>query len=115
MNKLRNTWAAILKTSALSGYKFMTLVGRAKDKNIKAEDRRKFDIGKDISQVVDHSGSYGLAFIVNQKWKNMVYKLGKVDERTQILQPARSRKTEMVLNQAQKIRLKNSSCILEWL
>ena len=42
-NKLRNTWAAILKT-ALSGYKFIRLVGRAKDKNknenIQAEDQR---------------------------------------------------------------------------
>ena len=71
----------------------MRLVGRAKDKNknknIQAEDRRKFNIGK-------------------QKQKNKVYKPGKVDDRVQILQPARSRKTEMVLNQPQKIRLKNS-------
>ena len=52
-NKLRNTWAAILKTSALSGYKFLRLVGRAKDKNknknIQAEgDQRKFNIGEEI-------------------------------------------------------------------
>ena len=42
----------MLKMSALSGYKFMCLVGRAKDKNknknIQAEDRCKFNIGKDI-------------------------------------------------------------------
>ena len=38
--------------SALSGWKFMRLVGRVKDKNknknIQAEDRRKFNIGKGI-------------------------------------------------------------------
>ena len=43
----------------------------------------KFNIGKDIDKlwsiIIYHSGSYGLAFIVNQKWKNKVYKLGKVD------------------------------------
>ena len=42
-NKLRNTWAAILE-AALSGYKFIHLVGRPKDKNknenIQAEDQR---------------------------------------------------------------------------
>ena len=42
-NKLQITWAAILKT-ALSGEKFIRLVGRAKDKNknenIQAEDQR---------------------------------------------------------------------------
>ena len=73
----------------------------------------------------NYCGSYGLAFIVHQKWKNKICKLGKVDDKIQILQPARSRnkrpkETEicikkMVLNQAQKIRLKNSSYILEWL
>ena len=39
---------------------------------------------------------------MNQKWKNKVYKLGKVDDRIQILQPARSRnkrpkETEMLI------------------
>ena len=34
------------------------------------------------------SGSYGLAFIVNKKWKSKIYKLGEVDDRNQILQPA---------------------------
>ena len=43
----------IPKTSAVSGYKFMRLVGRAKDKNknknIQAEgDQRKFNIGEEI-------------------------------------------------------------------
>ena len=33
---------------------------------------------------------YGLAFIVNQKWKNKIYKLRKVD-RIPILQLVRSR------------------------
>ena len=32
-----------------------------------------------------------LAFIVNQKWKNKIYKFWKVDDRIQILQLARSR------------------------
>ena len=41
--------------------------------------------------IIDHSGSNGLAFIKNQKWKNKIYKLGKVDDKIQILQPARSR------------------------
>ena len=66
----------------------------------------KFNIGKDIDKlwsiIIYHSGSYGLAFIENQKWKNKVYKLGKVDDRIQILQPARSRnkrpkETEMLI------------------
>ena len=39
----------------------------------------------------NYSGSYGLAFIVHQKWKNKICKLDKVDDRIQILQPARSR------------------------
>ena len=63
------------------------------------------------------SGSYGLVFIVNQKSKSQIYKLGKVNDRNQILQPARSRNKrqkymdkkpryesrKMVLDQAQKI------------
>ena len=63
------------------------------------------------------SGSFGLAFIINQKWKIKIYKLGKVNDRNQILQPARSRNKrqkymdkkpkyesrKMVLDQAQKI------------
>ena len=61
--------------------------------------------------------SYGLAFIMNQKWKSKIYKLGKLSDRNQILQPARSRKKrqkymdkkpryesrKMVLDQVQKI------------
>ena len=35
--------------------------------------------------------SYGLAFIVNQNWKIEISRLPKVDDRIQILQPARSR------------------------
>ena len=63
------------------------------------------------------SGSRGLKFMVNQKWKSKIYKLGKLDDRNQILQPARSRKKrqkdidkklryesrKMVLDQALKI------------
>ena len=63
------------------------------------------------------SGSCGLAFIVNQKWKSKIYKLGKLDDRNQILQPANSRNKrqkdmdkkpryesrKMVLDQALKI------------
>ena len=55
---------------------------------------------------------YGLAFIVNKKWKNKIYKLGKVDDRIPVLQLIASRsKTQketelyesikMVLHQAQ--------------
>ena len=53
----------------------------------------------------------GLAFIVNQKWKNQIEKLGKVDDKIPILQLTRSKskKTKkpryesrkMVLNQTQ--------------
>ena len=63
------------------------------------------------------SGSYGLAFTVNRKWKSKIYKRGKVNDKNQILQPARSRNKrqkymdkkpryesrKMVLDQAQKI------------
>ena len=63
------------------------------------------------------SGSYGLVFIDNQKWKNKIHKLGKVNGRNQILQPAKPRNKrqkymdkkpryesrKMVLVQAQKI------------
>ena len=62
------------------------------------------------------SGSYGLAFIVNQKWKSKIHKLEKVDDSNPILQPARSRdkrqkdmdkkpryeSRKMVLDQAQR-------------
>ena len=53
---------------------------------------------------------YWLAFIVNKKWKNKIYKLGKVDDRISVLQVTRSRSKkqkeiniwiEKVLNQAQ--------------
>ena len=37
------------------------------------------------------SGSRGLKFMGNQKWKSKIYKLGKLDDRNQVLQPARSR------------------------
>ena len=36
-------------------------------------------------------GSSGPAFIVNQEWKSKIYKLGKINDRNQILQPPRSR------------------------
>ena len=38
-----------------------------------------------------YSMVYVLALIVNQKWKNKIYKFGKVDDRIQILQLARYR------------------------
>ena len=53
---------------------------------------------------------YWLAFIVNKKWKNKIYKLGKVDDRISVLQVTRPRSKkqkeiniwiEKVLNQAQ--------------
>ena len=34
---------------------------------------------------------YGLAFIVDQKWKNKIYRLGKVHDKIPILQLIRSR------------------------
>ena len=34
---------------------------------------------------------YGLAFIVNKRWKNKIYKLGKVDDRISVLQLTRSK------------------------
>ena len=75
------------------------------------------------SRIIDHSVSW-LSFIVDQKWKNKIYKLGKVDDRIRILQPARSRNKrqekkpryeskKMVYKQAQKIGLKNCTYILE--
>ena len=65
---------------------------------------------------------YGLAFLVNQKWKIKIYKLGK-GGRIPILQLTRSRnknkkrnrdmnRGRWVLNQAKKIRLENSRNIL---
>ena len=62
-------------------------------------------------------GSCGPAFIVNQEWKSKIYKLGKLDDRNQILEPARSRNKrqkdmdkkprygsrKMILDQALKI------------
>ena len=54
---------------------------------------------------------YGLAFTVNQKWKNKIYTLKKADDRIQILQLARFNKKDkktpryesrkMFLNRAQ--------------
>ena len=51
---------------------------------------------------------YGFIFIVNQKWKNKVFKLGKVNGRIQIIQltnpgakTPRYESKKMVLNQAQ--------------
>ena len=77
------------------------------------------------SIITDNSGSYGLAFITTQKWKTKTYKLEKIDGRIKILQQLdpgkkdqkkpRYESKKMVLNQAQKIRLKNSSYVLEWL
>ena len=46
-NKLRNTWAAILKTSVVSGYKLTRLVGGAKDKN---KNRAKSDISVSLAR-----------------------------------------------------------------
>ena len=35
--------------------------------------------------------AYWLAFVVNQNWKNKIYRLGKVDEKIPILQVTRSK------------------------
>ena len=79
---------------------------------------------------MDHSGSYVsccflVSCIVNGKRRNKIYKPGKVDDRIQILQSARSRNKRqkepryesrnVALNHAQKVTLKNSRFILEWL
>ena len=78
-------------------------------------------MGKDIAII---SLWYSLAFLVNQKWKVKIYKLGKGD-RIPVLQLTRSRnktkkKRDMnrgrwILNQAKNIRLKNSRNILGWI
>ena len=34
---------------------------------------------------------YGLAFIVNKKWKNKIYKLGRVEDRIPVLKLTKSR------------------------
>ena len=31
--------------------------------------------------IINHSGSYGLVFTVNQKWKSKIYKPGKADDK----------------------------------
>ena len=79
------------------------------------------------SIIIDCSGSYGLAFIMNQKSKNKIYKLGIVDDITEFKfynqpdpgtkdkQKPRYESRKMVLDQAQKSRLKNSRNFLEWL
>ena len=78
-------------------------------------------MGKDIAII---SLWYSLAFLVNQKWKVKIYKLGK-GYRIPVLQLTRSRnktkkKRDMnrgrwILNQAKNIRLKNSRNILGWI
>ena len=63
---------------------------------------------------------YGLAFTVNQRFKNKIYKLEKDDERIPILQLARSRskitkrKQNRFMNRERwlKVRLKKSRNIL---
>ena len=42
---------------------------------------------------------YGLAFVVNQKFKNKIYNLGKKDDSIPMLQLARSRSTESNKNE----------------
>ena len=83
-NKLRNTWAAILKTSAVS--------------RLKTCELKTYDEKANQSQFVSYwqkhkiiTLKYGLTFIVDQIWKNKIYKLGKVDDRIQIQQLAKSR------------------------
>ena len=46
--------------------------------------RHRSSIG--VSNYLITSVWYGLEFIVNKKWKNKIYKLGKVDERIPVLQ-----------------------------
>ena len=45
-----------------------------------------FCLGKDTKM---YPSGYGLAFIVNQKWKIKIYKLEKVDGRIPVLKLAR--------------------------
>ena len=59
----------------------MRLVVRAEDKNKNKNIKQKIGVSlilartqTSYSQIVDHCGIYGLAFIVNQKWKNKVYR-----------------------------------------
>ena len=47
--------------------------------------------GHVIIHTVAGSLWYAIAFIVNQKWKNKIYKVGKVDDRIPVLQLTRSR------------------------
>ena len=66
---------------------------------------------------------YGLALIVNQKWKNKIYKFGKIDDRIQILQLAgdrnkRQKETEIWIEKdgfKTNSRLDWKINILEWL
>ena len=69
------------------GYKFLRLVCTAKDKN----KMKTFEVYFVLAMTII-SLWYGLTFIVNQKWKNKTYKLGKGRDRIHILQLARSRK-----------------------
>ena len=73
MNRLGNTWAVILKTSASS---WLFLVNKAKDKNkIKTYEQsadsdislKCIFIGKLEETYNYHSGSYGFAFILKSK------------------------------------------------
>ena len=62
------------------GRKFLRLVCRAKDKNKIKTLEVYFVLAMTLISLW-----YGLTFIVNQKWKNKTYKLGKGDDRIQIL------------------------------
>ena len=52
--------------------------------------QRKFVLNQQRQKIIS-LWWYGLAFIVSQKWKNKIYKLGKVEDRIAILQLVRSR------------------------
>ena len=46
--------------------------------------------GHVVTQTVTGSFQYGITFTVNQKWKNKIYKLGKLDDGNPIQQITRS-------------------------
>ena len=109
-NKLRNAWAAILKYQHFQARNLcVQQVGSRKKTKIKTYKQK---IG--VSLILDRAYSCRLLWQLwasihcESKMEKQVYKLGKVDDRIQILQPARSRKTQMVFNQARKIQLKTN-------
>ena len=76
------------------GYKFRRWVSYAKDKNnVRTFEQkviqRQFVLYGQIHTVI--CLWYGLPFIVDQKWKNTISKLMKVDERILIVELARTR------------------------